>query len=58
MTQLQVLREVEMLKLANREQSSLDAVKAQLAAVGIRERAKQDMQAAEMQLKAQTGTGI
>ena len=58
MTQLNVLREVEMLKLANREQISLDAVKAQLAAVGIRERAKQDMQAAEMQLKAQTGTGI
>lgn len=58
MAELQTMREIEMMKLANKSNLTLEQIKAQLAQVGIRERARQDMQAAELQLKAQTGSGI
>ncbi|HET8869171.1 MAG TPA: hypothetical protein VFM48_01885 [Aquabacterium sp.] len=58
MAELQLTREIEMLKLASKQNVALDQIKAQLAATGIQARAKQDMQAAELQLKAQTGSGI
>lgn len=56
--ELQLQREIKMLELSTKSNIALDQIKAQLAATGIKERARQDMQTAELQLKAQTGSGI
>lgn len=49
--ELQVQREIEMLKLANSQKLSLEQVKAQLAAVAINDRTKKELFAAEASLK-------
>jgi hypothetical protein len=51
-------REIEMMKLAQKENVSLETIRAQLAATGIKERSKQDMQARELELAAARGEGI
>ncbi len=55
---LQMEREIEMMKLANKENVSLEQIRANLAAVGIKERTKQDMQATEIKLAQTRGEGI
>jgi hypothetical protein len=51
-------REIEMLKMANNQNISLEKIKAQLADTAIRERGRKDLFAAEQRLKLQTGSGI
>jgi hypothetical protein len=52
---LQMEHELEMMRIASKQNISLEQVRANLAAVGIKERAKQDMQALDMHLNAATG---
>lgn len=51
-------REIEMLKMANNQNISLEKIKAQLADTAIRERGRKELFAAEQRLKMQTGSGI
>jgi len=58
MTELQVTREIEMLKLANTQHLSLEEIKAKLADTAMRERGKKELFAAEEHLKLTTGSGL
>jgi DNA-directed RNA polymerase alpha subunit len=50
--------ELEMLKLANAQNMSLEQIKAKLGETAIKERSKQSLFAAERRLKMQMGSGI
>ena len=54
----QQMIELEMLKLANAQNLSLEQIKARLGETAIKERSKQNLFAAERRLKMQTGSGI
>jgi len=56
--ELQVTREIEMLKMANVQNLSLDQIKAKLADTALRERGKKELFAAEQRLKLVAGSGI
>lgn len=56
--ELQVERELEIMRIARDQNISINEVKAQLAGTAMQVRAKQDMQANEIQLKDATGSGI
>ena len=56
--EMQIQREIEMLKMANNKNLSLEQIKAQLAGVAIRERGKKELFAAEQRLKLVAGSGI
>ena len=58
MTELQMTREIEMLKMSNSQNISLEEIKAKLADTAIRERSKKEIYAAEQNLKLRTGSGI
>jgi DNA-directed RNA polymerase alpha subunit len=51
-------REVEMLKMANAQNLSLEKIKAQLADTAIKERGRKELFAAEQDLKMRMGSGI
>jgi hypothetical protein len=51
-------REIEMLKMSNTQNISLEKIKAQLADTAIRERGKKELFAAEQRLKLEVGSGI
>ena len=51
-------REIEMLRLANAQNISLEQIKAQLAQAAIKERGKKELFAAEQRLKLVAGSGI
>lgn len=54
----QQMIELEMLKLANAQNLSLEQIKARLGETAIKERSKQNLFAAERRLKMQMGSGI
>lgn len=56
--ELQMQREIEMLKMANVQNLSLEQIKAKLADTAIRERGKKELFAAEQRLKLVAGSGI
>lgn len=56
--ELQMTREIEMLKMANVQNLSLEQIKAKLADTAIRERGKKELFAAEQRLKLVAGSGI
>lgn len=56
--ELQLSREIEMLKLAATKELTLEQIKSQLAQTAIRERSKQQLFTAERQLKMAQGSGI
>jgi len=58
LAELQMQREIEMLKMSNTQNISLEQIKAKLADTAIRERSKKEIYAAEQNLKLQTGSGI
>jgi len=58
MAELQMTREIEMLKMSNSQNISLEEIKAKLADTAIRERSKKEIYAAEQNLKLRTGSGI
>ena len=58
MAEMQITREIEMLKLSNTQNISLEQIKAKLADTAIKERGKKELYAAEQNLKLQTGSGI
>ena len=58
MAELQMTREIEMLKMSNSQNISLEEIKAKLAETAIRERGKKEIYAAEQNLKLRTGSGI
>lgn len=55
---MQMQREIEMLKLAQMQNMSLEQVKASLAQTALRERGKKELFAAEQRLKLVAGSGI
>jgi hypothetical protein len=58
MAALQVTREIEMLKLANAQNLTIEQIKAKLADTAIRERGRKELFAAEQNLKLRVGSGI
>ena len=56
--QLQMTREIEMLKLSNSQNISLEKIKAQLADTAMKERSRKELFAAERDLALKTGSGI
>ena len=56
--ELQMLREIEMLKMANSQNLTLEQIKAKLAETAMRERGKKELFQAEQELKLTTGSGI
>ena len=56
--ELAMQREMEMLKLANARNLTLEQIKAQLADTAIRERGRKELFAAEQRLKLVAGSGI
>jgi hypothetical protein len=56
--QLQMTREIEMLKLSNSQNISIESIKAKLADTAMKERGRKELFAAEQQLKLSTGSGI
>lgn len=56
--ELAMQREIEMLKMANAQNLSLEQIKAKLADTAIRERGKKELFAAEQRLKLVAGSGI
>jgi len=56
--QMQMQREIEMMRLANQQNVSLEQIKAKLAETSIRERGKKELFAAEQRLKLVAGSGI
>ena len=56
--EMQLQREIEMLKMANAQNMSLEQIKAKLADTAIRERGKRELFAAEQRLKLVAGSGI
>ena len=58
LAELEHMERIEMLKMSNQQNISLDKIKAQLADVAIRERTKKDLFQQEADLKMRMGTGI
>ena len=58
MAEMQLTREIEMLKMANTQNLTLEQIKAKLADTAMRERGKKELYAAEANLKMSTGSGI
>lgn len=58
MAELQMLREIEMLKMSNQQNISLESIKAKLAETAIKERGRKELFAAEQNLKLKMGSGI
>lgn len=58
MAELEMTREIEMLKMSNSQNISLEEIKAKLADTAIRERSRKEIYAAEQNLKLRTGSGI
>jgi len=58
MAEMQLTREIEMLKMANTQNLTLEQIKAKLADTAMRERGKKELYAAEANLKMTTGQGI
>lgn len=56
--ELQMTREIEMLKMANTQNLSLEQIKAKLADTAMRERGKKELFAAEQRLKLIAGSGV
>ena len=56
--EMQLTREIEILKMANAQNLSLEQIKAKLADTAIRERGKKELFAAEQRLKLVAGSGI
>jgi len=56
--ELALQREIEMLKMANQQNLTLEQIKAKLADTAIRERGKKELFAAEQRLKLVAGSGI
>lgn len=56
--EMQLTREIEMLKMANSQNLTLEQIKAKLADTAIRERGKKELFAAEQRLKLVAGSGI
>jgi len=56
--EIQMQREIEMLKMANAQNISLEVIKAKLADTAIRERGRKELFAAEQRLKLVAGSGI
>lgn len=56
--EIQLQREIEMLKMANEQNISLEQIKAKLADTSIKERGKKELFAAEQRLKLVAGSGI
>lgn len=56
--EIQLQREIEMLKMANEQNLSLEQIKAKLADTTIKERGKKELFAAEQRLKLVAGSGI
>ena len=56
--ELQLQREIEMLKLAQTKELTLEQIKAKLGDTAIKERSRKELFNAEAQLKLQTGQGI
>jgi len=56
--QLEMTREIEMLKLSNSQNISLEKIKAQLADTAMKERSRKELFAAERELALKTGSGI
>lgn len=56
--ELAMSREIEMLKMANAQNLTLEQIKAKLADTAIRERGKKELFAAEQRLKLVAGSGI
>lgn len=56
--ELQLTREIEMLKMANAQNLSLEQIKAKLAETAIKERGRKELFAAEQRLKLAVGSGI
>jgi len=56
--EMQLTREIEMLKLAQTKELTLEQIKASLADTAIKERGKKELFTAEAQLKMQAGSGI
>lgn len=56
--EMQMQREIEMLRLANAQNISLEQIKAQLAQSAMKERGKKELFAAEQRLKLVAGSGI
>ena len=56
--ELQMQREIEMLKMANTQNLSLEQIKAKLAETAMRERSRKELFAAEQRLKLVAGSGI
>jgi hypothetical protein len=58
MQELAMEREIEMLKMANNNNLTLEQIKAKLAETAMRERGKKELFTAEQNLKLKTGSGI
>lgn len=58
MAEMELTREIEMLKMANTQNLTLEQIKAKLADTAMRERGKKELYAAEANLKMTTGQGI
>ena len=56
--QLEMTREIEMLKLSNSQNISLEKIKAQLADTAMKERSRKELFAAEREVALKTGSGI
>lgn len=56
--EMQLTREIEILKMANSQNLTLEQIKAKLADTAIRERGKKELFAAEQRLKLVAGSGI
>ncbi|NDD53286.1 hypothetical protein EBZ39_05330 [bacterium] len=56
--EMELQREIEMLKMANVQNLSLEQIKAKLADTAIKERGKKELFAAEQRLKLVAGSGI
>ena len=56
--ELQLQREIELMKMANANKMTLEQIKAKLAETSMRERGKKELFAAEQELKLKTGSGI
>ena len=56
--EMQMQREIEMLRLANAQNITLEQIKAQLAQSAMKERGKRELFAAEQRLKLVSGSGI
>jgi hypothetical protein len=56
--ELELTREIEMLKMANTQNISLESIKAKLADTAMKERSRKELFAAERELALKTGSGI